>query len=58
MIYCKLHSSDQGPSELPAEAEASRLVNRKEELDGGLLDKSASSQMKANFVSYLEITTS
>ena len=35
------HSSDQAPSELPAEAEASRLVNRKEELDGGSLDKSA-----------------
>ena len=29
----QLHSSDQAPSELPAEAEASRLVNRKEELD-------------------------
>ena len=33
------YSSDQASSELLAEA--SHLVNRKEELDGGLLDKSA-----------------
>ena len=32
----------------------SRLVNRKEELDGGSLDKS-SSRMKASFVSHSEI---
>ena len=37
----QMHSSDQVPSELLAEAEASRLVNKKEELDGGSLDKSA-----------------
>ena len=50
----QLHSSDQAPSELPAEAEASRLVNKKEELDGGSLQK-CSSRMKASFVSHLEI---
>ena len=33
------HSNDQASSELPAEAEASRLVNRKEELDGDSLTK-------------------
>ena len=37
----QLHSSDQVLSELQAEAEASHLVNRKEELDGCSLDKSA-----------------
>ena len=50
----QLHSSDQAPSALPTEAEVSLLVNRKEELDGGSLEK-CSSRMKASFVSHSEI---
>ena len=50
----QLHSSDQAPSELQTKAEVSRLVNRKEELDGGSLEK-CSTRMKASFVSHSEI---
>ena len=44
MGLLQLYSSDQAPSELLAEA--SCLVNRKEELNGGLLDKSALHRLK------------